>query len=161
MRGQWPPLPLPFLRLCFLPLKAWKQSTPTYDRRPFNFAQFGSRLCQAEPVQRPESYEPLALRRPTCATACRWAKHACFAPRTVRWKGSEGSKQTKHTTRKLMPWWFQKCNFLKIYLRPFFGNDGFVKFGTFSVLLALPVMIREGYGQYEVVHRSVCRGWRI
>ena len=30
---------------------------------------------------------------------------------------------------------------------PFFGNVGFVKFGTFSVLLALPVMIREGYGQ--------------
>ena len=27
---------------------------------------------------------------------------------------------------------------------PFFGNVGFVKFGTFSALLALPVMIREG-----------------
>ena len=30
---------------------------------------------------------------------------------------------------------------------PFFGNVGFVKFGTFSALLALPVMIQEGYGQ--------------
>ena len=58
---------------------------------------------------------------------------------------------------------------------PFFGNVGFVKFGTFSALLPLPVMIREGYGQivyetllhillsngYEVVYRSVCRGRRI
>ena len=36
---------------------------------------------------------------------------------------------------------------------PFFGNVGFVKFGTFSALLALPVMIREGYGQivYETL----------
>ena len=36
---------------------------------------------------------------------------------------------------------------------PFFGNVGFVKFGTFSVLLALPVMMREGYGQivYETL----------
>ena len=30
---------------------------------------------------------------------------------------------------------------------PFFGSVGFVKFGTFSALLALPVMTREGYGQ--------------
>ena len=30
---------------------------------------------------------------------------------------------------------------------PFFGNVGFVKFSTFSALLALPVMIREEYGQ--------------
>ena len=30
---------------------------------------------------------------------------------------------------------------------PFFGNVGFVKFGTFSAVLALPVMIRDGYGQ--------------
>ena len=30
---------------------------------------------------------------------------------------------------------------------PFFGNVGFVIFGTFSALLALPVMIREEYGQ--------------
>ena len=36
---------------------------------------------------------------------------------------------------------------------PFFGNVGFVKFGTFSALLALPVMIRDGYGQivYETL----------
>ena len=36
---------------------------------------------------------------------------------------------------------------------PFFGNVGFVKFGTFSALLALPAMIREGYGQivYETL----------
>ena len=36
---------------------------------------------------------------------------------------------------------------------PFFGNVGFVKFGTFSALLALPVMIRERYGQivYETL----------
>ena len=36
---------------------------------------------------------------------------------------------------------------------PFFGNVGFVKFGTFSALLALPVMIQEGYGQivYETL----------
>ena len=30
---------------------------------------------------------------------------------------------------------------------PFFGNVDFIKFGTFSTLLALPVMIREEYGQ--------------
>ena len=36
---------------------------------------------------------------------------------------------------------------MKIYLRPFFGNVGFIKFGTFSALLALPVMIREEFGQ--------------
>ena len=36
---------------------------------------------------------------------------------------------------------------------PFFGNVGFVKFGTFSAVLALPVMIGEGYGQivYETL----------
>ena len=36
---------------------------------------------------------------------------------------------------------------------PFLGNVGFVKFGTFSALLALPVMIRDGYGQvvYETL----------
>ena len=72
---------------------------------------------------------------------------------TIRWKGSEGSKQTKHTTRKLTPWWFQKCKFFENLPTPFFGNVGFVKFGTFSALLALPVMIREGYGQivYETL----------
>ena len=72
---------------------------------------------------------------------------------TVRWKGSEGSKQTKHATRKLTPWCFQKRIFFLIYLRPFFGNVGFVKFGTFSALLPLPVMTREGYGQmvYETL----------
>ena len=38
-------------------------------------------------------------------------------------------------------------------LTPFFGNVGFVKLGTFSALLALPGMIREGYGQivYETL----------
>ena len=43
--------------------------------------------------------------------------------------------------------------FLKICLRPFFGNVGFIKFGPFSALLALPVMIRDGYGQivYETL----------
>ena len=30
---------------------------------------------------------------------------------------------------------------------PFFGNVCFIKFGPFSALLALPVMIREEYGQ--------------
>ena len=36
---------------------------------------------------------------------------------------------------------------------PFFGNVGFVKFDTFSALLALPVMIWEGYEQivYETL----------
>ena len=62
-------------------------------------------------------------------------------------KGSEGSKQTKHTTRKLTPCWFQKCNFLKIYLRTCLEMFVFIKFGPFSALLALPVMIREEYGQ--------------
>ena len=73
---------------------------------------------------------------------------------TVRWKGSEGSKQTKHTTRKLTPWWFQKCIFFfENSPTPFFGNVGFVKFGTFSAVLALPVMVREGCGQivYETL----------
>ena len=38
--------------------------------------------------------------------------------------------------------------FFKIYLRtPFFGNVGFIKFGTFYALFALLVMIREEYGQ--------------
>ena len=72
---------------------------------------------------------------------------------TVRWKGSEGSKQTKHTTRNLTPCWFQKCIFFENLSTPFFGNVCFVKFGTFSALLALPVMIRDGYGQivYETL----------
>ena len=64
--------------------------------------------------------------------------------RQVRWKGSEGSKLAKHTTRKLTPWRFHKCNFFENLPTPFFGNVDFVKFGTFSALLALPVMIREG-----------------
>ena len=36
---------------------------------------------------------------------------------------------------------------------PFLGNVGFVKFGTFSALLALSVMILDGYGQivYETL----------
>ena len=38
--------------------------------------------------------------------------------------------------------------FFENLLTPFFGNVCFVKFGTFSALLALPVMIREGYGRY-------------
>ena len=66
---------------------------------------------------------------------------------TVRWKGSEGSKLTKHTTRKLTPCWFQKCIFFENLPTPFFGNACFIKFGPFSALLALPVMIREEYGQ--------------
>ena len=76
---------------------------------------------------------------------------------TVRWKGSEGSKQTKHTTRKLTPWWFQKCTFFENLPTPFFGNVGFVKFGTFSALLALPVMVRDGYGQivYETLPHNL------
>ena len=69
------------------------------------------------------------------------------SPITVRWKGSEGSKQTKHTTRKLTPCWFQKCNFFENLPTPFFVNVCFIKFGPFSALLALPVMIREEYGQ--------------
>ena len=32
--------------------------------------------------------------------------------RRVRWKGSEGSKQAEHTTRKLTPWWFLKCTYI-------------------------------------------------
>ena len=75
---------------------------------------------------------------------------------TVRWKGSEGSKQTKRTTQKndalLIPEFF-----FVIYRRPFFGNVGFIKFGTFSALLALPVMIREEYGHiaYQTLP-SIC-----
>ena len=37
--------------------------------------------------------------------------------------------------------------------RPFLGNVGFVKFVTFSALLALPVMIRDGYGQ--IVYKTL------
>ena len=66
---------------------------------------------------------------------------------TVRWKGSEGSKQTKHTTQKLTPCWFQNFFFFANLPKPFFGNVCFIKFGPFSALLALPVMIREEYGQ--------------
>ena len=36
---------------------------------------------------------------------------------------------------------------------PFFGNVDFIKFGIFSALLALPVMIREGYGQ--IAHQTL------
>ena len=46
-----------------------------------------------------------------------------------------------------------KMLFLKIYLRPFFGNVCFIKFGPFSALLALPVMIREEYGQ--IAHQTL------
>ena len=35
----------------------------------------------------------------------------------------------------------------------FFGNIGFIKFGTLSALVALPVMIREGYGQ--IAHQTL------
>ena len=41
----------------------------------------------------------------------------------------------------------KKCIFLKILPTPFFGNVCFIKFRPFSALLALPVMIREEYGQ--------------
>ena len=77
----------------------------------------------------------------------------CWASNTVCCKGSEGSKETKHTTCKLTPWWFQKCKFFENLPTPFFGNVGFVKFSTFSALLALPVRIRDGYGQivYETL----------
>ena len=61
---------------------------------------------------------------------------------TVRWKGSEGSKQTKHR-------YHSKADALVIpemhfffNLPTFLGNAGF---STFSALLALQEMIREGY----------------
>ena len=43
--------------------------------------------------------------------------------------------------------------FFENFTYALFGNVGFVKFGTFSALPALPVMIREGYGQiiYETL----------
>ena len=40
-----------------------------------------------------------------------------------------------------------ECDFFENLPTPFFGNVDFIKFGTFSALLALPVTIREGYGQ--------------
>ena len=43
--------------------------------------------------------------------------------------------------------------FLKIYLRPFLEMLVFIKFGTFSALLALPVKIREEYGQ--MAHKAI------
>ena len=73
--------------------------------------------------------------------------HPGGALSTVRWKGSEGSKQTKHTTRKLTPCWFQKCIFFWKFTYALFWKCFFIKFGPFSALLALPVMIREEYGQ--------------
>ena len=97
---------------------------------------------------------------------------------TVRWKGSEGSKQTKHTTGKLTPCWFQKCNFFENLPTPFFWKWWFCKIRHLFALLALPVMIREEYRQ--MAHQtlpnillsnaslvtksciaSVCRGRRI
>ena len=44
---------------------------------------------------------------------------------TVRWKGSEASKQTKHTTRKLTPCWFQKCIFFWKFTLLFFWKCWF------------------------------------
>ena len=40
-----------------------------------------------------------------------------------------------------------KMYFFENLHTPFFGNVCFIKFGPFSALLALPVMIREEYGQ--------------
>ena len=78
-----------------------------------------------------------------------WPPHSRFVGRGQ----NKGSKQTKHTTRKLTPWWFKKCKFFENLPTPFFGNVDFIKFGTFSALLALPVMIREGYGQ--IAHQTL------
>ena len=33
-----------------------------------------------------------------------WSRQPTGQEATVRWKGSEGSKLAKHTTRKLTPW---------------------------------------------------------
>ena len=75
-------------------------------------------------------------------------------PHTVRWKGLEGSKQTKHRYHSkadalLIP----EMHFFENLPTPFFGNAGLIKFGTFSALLALPVMIREVYGQ--MAHQTI------
>ena len=43
--------------------------------------------------------------------------------------------------------------FLENLPTSFFGNVDFMKFVTFSALLALPVMIREGYGQ--IAHQTL------
>ena len=40
-----------------------------------------------------------------------------------------------------------EMHFFETLPTPFFVNVCFIKFGPFSALLALPVMIREGYGQ--------------
>ena len=72
---------------------------------------------QPRPLSRPGRTGP-DPQRPTGGGVTRRGRRGASAS-TVRWKGSEGSKLAKHTTRKLTPWCFQKCNFLKIYLRPF------------------------------------------
>ena len=84
----------------------------------------------------------------TVRILCGW-RMPHFAPgiATVRWKGSEGSKQTKHTTRKLTPCCFQKYIYFLNLPTPFFVNVCFIKIGPFSALLALLVMMREEYGQ--------------
>ena len=75
--------------------------------------------------------------------------HVIFmtSPFTVRWilEGVEGSKTNEAYHSKADALLIPEMYFF--YLpTPFFGNVGFIKFGTFSALLVLPVMIREEYG---------------
>ena len=62
-------------------------------------------------------------------------------------EGVGGLKINEAYHSKADAWLIPEMYFFENLPTPFFGNVGFVKFGTFSALLALPVMIREGYGQ--------------
>ena len=73
-------------------------------------------------------------------------------PVTVRWKGRRAQNKWSIPLES----WRLGDSRIVVFENlptPFFGNVGFIKFGTFSALLALPVMIRDGYGQivYETL----------
>ena len=59
--------------------------------------------------------------------------------------GGLKTNESYHLKADTLP--IPKMYFFENLPTPFFGNVCFIKFGPFSALLALPVMIREEYGQ--------------
>ena len=84
----------------FLQSPTWRHVTRDTNRHVTNAIVFPANCCV-------EWYQP----RPDRPTRFGARTQNARQPHTVRWKGSEGSKQTKHTIRKLTPCWFQKCIF--------------------------------------------------
>ena len=77
---------------------------------------------------------------PGCEVNCNSSQHGSL-------EGVGGLKTNEAYHSKADALLIPEMYFFENLPTPFFGNVCFIKFGSFSALLALPVMIREEYGQ--------------